>query len=230
MNKTITENNYLEENSLEGITVEDSDLKEIFEESSIEDISFKTNSLQDNSLNDNSLNDNSSRDNSLNNNLLQEKSLENEIPLNECLICLDNIDYHNNSIKYINMNLTDMFINKCSCKYYIHESCLEQWIITKPTCPLCNTKLVYNRNINNRNRNNRIITIYNNTLSENNIDIPNENDIGINFSIDNENTEIEDDTIIIYRRYYSNEYFLFIFTFYVLFSIITVVLSFTVFT
>lgn len=48
---------------------------------------------------------------------------------NECLICLDFIDYENKDIPVL----------KCSCKGTYHDKCLNEWFIAKQSiiCPIC---------------------------------------------------------------------------------------------
>ena len=58
-----------------------------------------------------------------------------------CSICLENIDKVNESNKL--------------CGHIFHTECINSWLNTHNTCPLCRTKIVndstniYNSNINN---------------------------------------------------------------------------------
>jgi hypothetical protein len=55
-----------------------------------------------------------------------------------CLICLDP-DNNTNKIKL----LTDFRYIKpsCNCKPKIHSKCIEKWILTSPTCPICRIEM-----------------------------------------------------------------------------------------
>ena len=46
-----------------------------------------------------------------------------------CCICLDKL---NNNIKTL------------SCNHKFHINCLNQWILSNPTCPMCRTSISYN--------------------------------------------------------------------------------------
>ena len=48
-----------------------------------------------------------------------------------CCICLDKL---NNNIKTL------------SCNHKFHINCLNQWILSNPTCPICRTSTSYNPN------------------------------------------------------------------------------------
>jgi hypothetical protein len=61
---------------------------------------------------------------------------------NECVICLEK---NANSINVLNKN----FIKDCNCNFNIHDTCLNQWIQKKPSCPICNTVLIQNTDVEN---------------------------------------------------------------------------------
>ena len=55
---------------------------------------------------------------------------------NECLICLE--DSLTNSTKQVESILAIPYINKsCKCHYFVHSTCLFEWLNTKPVCPFC---------------------------------------------------------------------------------------------
>jgi hypothetical protein len=63
---------------------------------------------------------------------------------NECVICLEK---NANSINLLNSN----FIKDCTCNFNIHDTCLNEWIQKKPSCPICNTVLIQNTDVENEN-------------------------------------------------------------------------------
>ena len=60
--------------------------------------------------------------------------------MNECIICFDD-----NNIKEI--ILLSSFVRNCKCNYTTHLECMEKWIDTNPSCPLCKKLITYNSNI-----------------------------------------------------------------------------------
>lgn len=73
--------------------------------------------------------------------------LDNEFTNYECIIC-----YENNNEK-TNLYTLECILNKknilsdCSCNYYIHLSCFDNWIETSFSCPICRIKykqIIYN--------------------------------------------------------------------------------------
>jgi len=71
---------------------------------------------------------------------------------NECVICLEK---NANSINLLNSN----FIKDCTCNFNIHDTCLNEWIQKKPSCPICNTVLIQNTDVENENENNTHLDI-----------------------------------------------------------------------
>lgn len=64
--------------------------------------------------------------------------------MEECCICLDNIDIDNNKIVYI-INDNDHCENNCKCNIKLHSGCFFEWYKKNMTCPICR------QNINNEN-------------------------------------------------------------------------------
>jgi len=60
--------------------------------------------------------------------------------MNECIICFDD-----NNIKEI--ILLSSFVRNCNCNYNTHLECMEKWVDTNPSCPLCKKLIIYNSNI-----------------------------------------------------------------------------------
>jgi hypothetical protein len=80
-----------------------------------------------------------------------------------CLVCLED--------SAINIKTIPLLLKICECDYWIHEHCINAWLIKEPVCPICKRLLIYenealvanNNNINNNNNNN------NNNINNNNI-------------------------------------------------------------
>jgi hypothetical protein len=74
-----------------------------------------------------------------------------------CLVCLED--------SAINIKTIPLLLKICECDYWIHEHCINAWLIKEPVCPICKRLLIYenealvannniNNNINNNNNNN----------------------------------------------------------------------------
>lgn len=51
-------------------------------------------------------------------------SKDHEDSTDNCIICLDEINYSNNKF----VPSTDLLITACECRYNIHRSCFNQWL------------------------------------------------------------------------------------------------------
>uniref|UniRef100_A0A6C0HFT6 RING-type domain-containing protein n=1 Tax=viral metagenome TaxID=1070528 RepID=A0A6C0HFT6_9ZZZZ len=67
-----------------------------------------------------------------------------------CMVCLENTDSNMNTIA----TLTTI-VKSCECSYWIHESCINAWLIKEPVCPICKTVMFY---ADNSNTSNNVIT------------------------------------------------------------------------
>ncbi len=58
----------------------------------------------------------------------------------DCFICLEKYDdkYKEYPIK---LNNTQKYIKICSCDGWIHRNCLDKWVNTKSSCPICKNLL-----------------------------------------------------------------------------------------
>ena len=57
---------------------------------------------------------------------------------NECIICwLPSTE--NTQVKC--MKEHSFFVSKCNCNTFFHDTCLNKWLETKSTCPICCTKI-----------------------------------------------------------------------------------------
>ena len=66
----------------------------------------------------------------------------NEQCMNEqCMICLETT---NTTIA----SLTTL-VKSCECSYWIHERCINTWLIKEPVCPICNSVMFYVDTSNN---------------------------------------------------------------------------------
>lgn len=85
-----------------------------------------------------------------------------------CIVCLEDTSMNIKSIKHL--------IKICECEYWIHENCINAWLIKEPICPICKKLMIYeneqrsadNNGINNNGINNNGINnnnyIINNTI------------------------------------------------------------------
>ena len=83
---------------------------------------------------------------------------------NECVICLSvntegeeehelmtmgNIEIVNNNIEIDNdkkikcIDKINMLHKDCSCNYYVHEKCLQDWMSSNPSCPYCHEPIYF---------------------------------------------------------------------------------------
>jgi hypothetical protein len=83
-----------------------------------------------------------------------------------CIVCLEDTTLNIKSIKNL--------IKICECQYWIHEICINAWIIKEPICPICKKIMIYeneeisvNNSINNNSINNN--SINNNSINNNSI-------------------------------------------------------------
>ena len=84
-----------------------------------------------------------------------------------CIVCLDEYS--------ININTIPHLIKLCECQFWIHEICINTWLIKEPVCPICKKLMIYETEelksdaiINNNNIDNNVID--NNNIDNNNID------------------------------------------------------------
>ena len=84
-----------------------------------------------------------------------------------CIVCLDEYS--------ININTIPHLIKLCECQFWIHEICINAWLIKEPVCPICKKLMIYETEelksdaiINNNNIDNN--NIDNNNIDNNNID------------------------------------------------------------
>jgi hypothetical protein len=86
-----------------------------------------------------------------------------------CIVCLEDTSMNIKSIKHL--------IKICECEYWIHENCINAWLIKEPICPICKKLMIYeneersvdnnginNNGINNNGINNNGNYIINNTI------------------------------------------------------------------
>jgi hypothetical protein len=58
-----------------------------------------------------------------------------------CFICLEN---ENNYCNVIMLNSQQIYICYCRCNGWIHHTCLQQWLNTNQTCPICRRHVIKN--------------------------------------------------------------------------------------
>lgn len=73
-----------------------------------------------------------------------------------CIVCLDEYS--------ININTIPHLIKLCECQFWIHEICINAWLIKEPVCPICKKLMIYETEelksdaiINNNNIDNNVI-------------------------------------------------------------------------
>ena len=52
-----------------------------------------------------------------------------------CIVCLDEYS--------ININTIPHLIKLCECQFWIHEICINAWLIKEPVCPICKKQMIY---------------------------------------------------------------------------------------
>ena len=83
-----------------------------------------------------------------------------------CIVCLEDTSMNIKSIKHL--------IKICECEYWIHENCINAWLIKEPICPICKKLMIYEneqRSVDNNGINNNGIN--NNGINNNNYIIKN---------------------------------------------------------
>lgn len=86
-----------------------------------------------------------------------------------CIVCLEDTSMNIKSIKHL--------IKICECEYWIHENCINAWLIKEPICPICKKLMIYeneqrsadNNGINNNGINNNNYIINNTIVIRNSI-------------------------------------------------------------
>jgi len=76
-----------------------------------------------------------------------------------CIVCLEDTSMNIKSIKHL--------IKICECEYWIHENCINAWLIKEPICPICKKLMIYEneeRSVDNNGINNNGNYIINNTI------------------------------------------------------------------
>ena len=74
-----------------------------------------------------------------------------------CLVCLED--------SAINIKTIQLLLKICECDYWIHEHCINAWLVKEPVCPICKRLMIYENgalvanNINNNINNNNIKNI-----------------------------------------------------------------------
>ena len=56
----------------------------------------------------------------------------------ECFICLQDLESGGTTVRLKHHHL---YKKRCKCDGYIHESCLEDWLYTTQSCPICRTPM-----------------------------------------------------------------------------------------
>ncbi len=91
-----------------------------------------------------------------------------------CIVCLEE--------SAININTIPDLIKLCECQFWIHEICINSWLIKEPICPICKKLMIYETHelesdaiINNNNIDNNNIDNNNNNIDNNNNNIDNNN-------------------------------------------------------
>ena len=68
----------------------------------------------------------------------QEK--EEEFVSNFCIVCLEKTDSKLSEVSFKTCE-NQILEKKCACECYVHNDCLNTWILTKESCPICRDKL-----------------------------------------------------------------------------------------
>lgn len=96
------------------------------------------------------------------NDILSESIVDSLNNIDNCSICLDEININN-----------DLDLKKLPCNHIYHKNCINQWITNNPNCPLCkeefNTDDIISINSNNSNNLNTIDHIRNFDISNHSI-------------------------------------------------------------
>jgi len=53
----------------------------------------------------------------------------------QCIVCLDDSP--------INIKIIPHLIKLCECEYWVHEICINTWLIKEPVCPICKKLMIY---------------------------------------------------------------------------------------
>lgn len=53
----------------------------------------------------------------------------------QCIVCLDDSP--------INIKTIPHLIKLCECEYWVHETCINAWLIKEPVCPICKKLMIY---------------------------------------------------------------------------------------
>jgi len=67
----------------------------------------------------------------------------------------------------MNIKSIKHLIKICECEYWIHENCINAWLIKEPICPICKKLMIYEneeRSVDNNGINNNGNYIINNTI------------------------------------------------------------------
>ena len=76
-----------------------------------------------------------------------------------CIVCLEDTSMNIKSIKHL--------IKICECEYWIHENCINAWLIKEPICPIFKKLMIYEneqRSVDNNGINNNGNYLINNTI------------------------------------------------------------------
>ena len=71
----------------------------------------------------------------------QDNLIINSNEIDCCFICLEN---ENNYCNVIMLNRQQIYICYCRCNGLIHHACLQQWLDTNQTCPICRRYVIKN--------------------------------------------------------------------------------------
>jgi hypothetical protein len=81
-----------------------------------------------------------------------------------CLVCLED--------SAINIKTISLLLKICECEYWIHEHCINAWLIKEPVCPICKRLMIYENEALLANNNGAALLANNNgaaLLAKNNI-------------------------------------------------------------
>lgn len=92
--------------------------------------------------------------------------------MEECCICLDNIDIDNSNIVYIINEMGQNEKDKCNCNINLHSDCFFQWYKNNMTCPICRNKLDNSQLFFNNENDFKELDRINKDFSEKNSEIP----------------------------------------------------------
>ena len=53
----------------------------------------------------------------------------------QCLVCLED--------SAINIKTISLLLKICECNYWVHENCINAWLIKEPVCPICKKQMIY---------------------------------------------------------------------------------------